>query len=337
MALLGSAWPSASSFSGEVPALPNLERPALQGRYQWVDHQAFQLEYAEEHEQARWVAYTLTKSKARGGYQRSNNFHRDYKISTHSAHHSDYKGSGYDRGHLAPAGDMAWSAASMSRSFLYSNISPQRPGFNRGIWKRLESKVRAWALLYDSLYIATGPVLTSALPKIGPNQVSVPAYYYKAILHYNGYQARGIAFLLPARNSRLHLKSFALSIDSLEAITKIDFFPALPDRLEKEVEARLCKSCWDWSKSAPTSKATSQSASVQCKGFTQQGLRCRNRTRNPKQYCHHHQSQQSGSYFSPVPSQKSTSAVQCSGTTQSGRRCKRMTKSADGRCYQHGS
>jgi endonuclease G len=91
--------------------------------------------------------------------KRKDNFRSDPKVKTGSAALSDYKGSGYDRGHLAPAADFKWSATAMSESFYMSNMSPQVPGFNRGIWKNIESTVRNWAVENDEIYIVTGPVL----------------------------------------------------------------------------------------------------------------------------------------------------------------------------------
>ena len=118
-------------------------------------------------------------------------------ISTGSASLPDYKGSGYDRGHLAPAGDMKWSTTAMSESFYMSNMSPQEPSFNRGIWNRLESQVRRWAIDNGSVYIATGGVLTDGLKTLGSNSVSVPQYYFKVILDYQEPDIKGIGFIIP--------------------------------------------------------------------------------------------------------------------------------------------
>ncbi|MFZ9657177.1 MAG: DNA/RNA non-specific endonuclease, partial [Crocinitomicaceae bacterium] len=142
-----------------------------------LSHTAYSFSYNEEHEQANWVAYLLTKTHLGSGVERSDRFMEDPIVSTGTATNADYAKSGYDRGHLAPAADMSWSETVMQESFYYSNMSPQLPGFNRGIWKRLEEQVRTWAEFYDSIYVVTGPVLSPELPKIGPNQVSVPKYY----------------------------------------------------------------------------------------------------------------------------------------------------------------
>jgi endonuclease G len=204
---------------------------------QVVQRTAYTFAYNEQHEQANWVAYILTKSQLGDGVERSNRFLEDPLVITKTATNADYAKSGYDRGHLAPAADMSWSLQVMQESFYYSNMSPQLPGFNRGIWKKLEEKVRDWALLYDSLYIVTGPVLEAGLPTIGPNKVSVPKYYYKALIAPT--QQKGIAFLLPNAKSEVSLFNFSLSIDALEAKLGRDFFYQLNDQLEQKIESKV--------------------------------------------------------------------------------------------------
>jgi endonuclease G len=209
-----------------------------------LQHLAYGFVYDEEHEQAKWIAYCLTKKEALGTLERSDNFEEDQLVTSGTASDRDYAKSGYDRGHLAPAADMRWSATSMDESFYYSNMSPQIPAFNRGIWKKLEGKVRSWAVELDSILIVTGPILTPNLPHIGSNQVSVPRYYYKAIVDFKGAHSKAIAFVLPNSGSKRPLMEFALSINELEKLTKIDFFYQLDDSLEKSLESVICKTCW---------------------------------------------------------------------------------------------
>jgi endonuclease G len=201
-----------------------------------INRTAYTFAYNEEHEQANWVAYVLTHAHLGDGVERSNRFMEDPLVSTQTASNADYAKSGYDRGHLAPAADMSWSLQVMQESFYYSNMSPQLPGFNRGIWKKLEEKVRDWALLYDSIYVVTGPVLEAGLPTIGPNKVSVPKYYYKALIAPR--QQKGIAFLMPNAKSDAQLFDFSLSIDALEAKLGRDFFYQLKDQLEQQIESK---------------------------------------------------------------------------------------------------
>jgi endonuclease G len=211
-----------------------------------VEHFAYKLVYSETHEQAKWVFYKLTKDNLNGAsVDRSNRFKQDPLIATQSASSNDYRGSGYDRGHLAPAADMAWSKLAMDESFYYSNMSPQSPSFNRGIWKKLESQVRRWALLYDSIYVITGPVLDSGLVSIGSN-VSIPKRYYKSVLKYSDDIPSVMAFLLPNEGSKLPLQNFTLSVDSLEQISGLDFYSSMRDTLQKNLEVSLCLNCWEW-------------------------------------------------------------------------------------------
>lgn len=222
-----------------------LELPSLANDEVIIEHTGFRLVYNEMHEQAKWVAYEFTKAETLKKVDRTDNFRPDPKVLTSSATSTDYKGSGFDRGHLAPAGDLSWSSDAMSCSFFYSNMSPQTPSFNRGIWKKLEEQVRDWAKLYDTIYVVTGPVLEDSLPTIGENKVSIPKYYYKVILEYKNNATKAIGFILPNKKSSFSLNNFIVSIDSVEKITGIDFFHQLPDTIESEIEKSVCAACWE--------------------------------------------------------------------------------------------
>ncbi len=207
-----------------------------------LSYSGFDLAYNEQYEQAAWVAYVLTREEIESGsIERTDNFRPDKNLATGSASLADYRGSGFDRGHLAPAGDMQWASEAMSESFLMSNMSPQRPAFNRGVWKRLESEVRNWAIEKDSIYVITGPVLTSIDSFIGENQVGIPPYYYKVLVDLSPPDHSLIAFLLPNSASSDSLMHFAISVDSLEQVTGYNFFAWAPDQevmdwLEKELD-----------------------------------------------------------------------------------------------------
>ena len=220
-----------SSFSCTIPYFKS---------GQIVSHSYYNLQYAEEHEQAYWVSYKLTPNFLIKNATRKNNFKPDSKITTGSATLGDYKGSGFDRGHLAPAGSMVFNQKAMDESFYMSNMSPQNPSFNRGVWKRLESKVRYWAKNCDSLFVATGPVLKDLKKTIGENKVSVPNSYYKVLVRFDNKGIDGIAFLLKNTASKEPLNTFAVPIDSIEAITNIDFNSEwdtpIQNKIEKEIE-----------------------------------------------------------------------------------------------------
>lgn len=218
-------------------AIYQLQIPSVKSSNEIVQHTAYTLSYNEQKKQANWVAYILTANEVNAAHVvRTNHFLSDPLVQK-CATDADYKGSGFDRGHLANAEDMSYSRTTMAESFYYSNISPQLPAFNRGVWKRLEELVRFWATKYDSIYIVTGPVLTNGLATIGADKVFVPEYYYKVLLEYNANEKKGIGFVLKNEASAATLKSFAVSIDSVEHLTGIDFFPKLPDAVENKIEA----------------------------------------------------------------------------------------------------
>lgn len=202
-----------------------------------LSYSGFDLAYNEEYEQAAWVVYVLTREEIESGtVERSDNFRSDNKLPTGSASLADYRGSGFDRGHLAPAGDMQWDPTAMSESFLMSNMSPQLPAFNRGVWKKLESEVRNWALEKDSIYVITGPVLSPIDSFIGENQVGIPQYYYKVLVDLSPPDHSFIAFLLP--NSA--------ASGSLEQVTGYNFFAGAPDQdMVDWMEKNLDLDSWD--------------------------------------------------------------------------------------------
>ncbi|GAG11098.1 unnamed protein product [marine sediment metagenome] len=202
--------------------------------------------YNELHEQAEWVAYQLTDNEAVSkSVERTDDFRSDPSVATETASSRDYRGSGYDRGHLAPARDMRWSAEAMSDSFYYSNMSPQAPGFNRGKWKSLEFRVRKWATANEEVYVITGPVLTDGpFETIGENQVAVPKHFYKVILDFKEPEIKAIGFILPNEQISLPLSDFAVSIDQVEQTTGIDFFQLLPDGIEESIESTVTLPLW---------------------------------------------------------------------------------------------
>lgn len=227
--------------------VPDSMLPAHNPAAAIVRHHAYTLEYAEPFEQAGWVIYHLTKEHLEGTLaERGNNFRADPDVPTGSASPADYTRSGYDRGHLSPAADNAWSQETMSESFFMSNMSPQEPGFNRGIWKRLEDQVRSWGREYGSLWIVVGPVLKDSLSTIGANHVAVPGAYFKVVADLDKCEEKMIAFLMPNQPSKEPLAHFAVSVDSVENLTGIDFFSELPDSLENALESTVNANGWDF-------------------------------------------------------------------------------------------
>lgn len=328
---------SVPMFQVKASELTLLEIPRTTSRDRVITHTGFALLYDEKYEQARWVAYELTNEETKRAFDRTDKFLPDPKVRSKTANDKDYAGSGYDRGHLAPAGDMGWSAQAIYESFYYSNISPQTPGFNRGIWKRLETQVRNWAAENEAVYVVTGPILTPGLSTIGFSKVSVPQYYYKVILDYRNPGVKAIGFIMRNASSGEPLQEFAVTIDSVETATGIDFFYQLPDDQEKLIEQTLCVKCWSWNSKGErsTRETEKQSLANQCAGITRSGNRCRNKTTNESGFCYLHGDSNSENSRSQRQQERTTTSVQCSGTTKAGNRCKRMTYNASGRCHQH--
>ncbi|MDY5931919.1 MAG: DNA/RNA non-specific endonuclease [Candidatus Ornithospirochaeta sp.] len=236
--------------------IENLELPAAIPGEQIVTHTGYTLSYNEEYEVPSYVAYELTRNEVLGGGEREDSFKADPAIRTGSATLADYKGSGYDRGHMAPAADFKWSAEAMSDTFYLSNMCPQAGAFNRGIWADLEAAVRTMAYDNGSVYVVTGPVLTDGpYDTIGKNKVAVPKRFYKVVLDYSDPDIKAIGFVLPNEGSDRSLESFAMSVDDVEAITGIDFYPALPDDIESVLESGYDTSRWSFRSFVPTGES----------------------------------------------------------------------------------
>lgn len=212
-----------------------------------LEFKAFALAYDEQHEQAAWVAYRLVAKGKAPRHDRYDRFMADDKVSTGSAHPDDYSNTGFDRGHLAPAGDFSTDKEALRETFYMSNMSPQEPSFNRGIWNKLENQVREWAEENQDLWVITGPVLLNQkrLKKIGQNQVSVPRHYYKIVLDAREPGIKMIGFVLKNKGSNKALSEFILPVDSIERMTGLDFFPMLPDELEETLEGIATDADWN--------------------------------------------------------------------------------------------
>jgi endonuclease G, mitochondrial len=241
--VVGSFFLADSFFSTNPPIDSNDLIPAPNEGVVY-EHNFYSFSYVEEHEQAEWVAYLLRNRKDLGVFERSNDFREDTLVITGSASLEDYRGSGYDRGHLAPARDMSFSKISMSESFYFSNISPQEPSFNRGIWKSLEGKVTRWGQENGQIYVVSGGVLKDDLPSIGENEVSVPKIFFKVVFQFERGDLGMIAFLIPNQKGKKELYEYAITVDQVEKETGIDFFPGLENKLETDLESKIDLSAW---------------------------------------------------------------------------------------------
>ena len=216
---------------------------------QVIEHIGYTVSYNEQRRNPNWVAYELTGKEVDGTEPRGSKFIPDPEVIGRQAVDNDYKHSGWDRGHHAPAADMKWSKQAMDESFYLSNVSPQNHNLNSGVWKSIEELTRDNAHKYDKILVVTGPVFTDkkGLGYIGENRVLIPNAFYKVLLSYdNGYT--GIGFYCENVAGKKKLDTYARSIDEIEEITGIDFFHQLPDDVEAEVEKAYSWDNWETGK-----------------------------------------------------------------------------------------
>ena len=214
-----------------------------------IEREGYALGYIEKHEQPAWVQYIMTAEEvSRRAAKRGDDFRPDPDVPTGSATPQDYTRSGYDRGHLAPAADMSFSAKTMSESFYMSNMSPQAPQFNRGIWSKLEKQVRHFATKEKRIVVVTGPILPAEKTiTIGANKVTVPQYYYKVIYDTTPPE-KMIGFVLPNKGSSADLRTFVVTIDRVEELTGLDFFSTVPQPKQEQLESTITVENWHWIK-----------------------------------------------------------------------------------------
>ena len=192
-----------------------------------------------------WVAWHLTAERTEGSAKRSGvDFAEDTEVPEPRATDWDYYNSGYDRGHMCPAADNKWSKKAMEESFLFTNMCPQNGNLNRGDWNAMEVACRKWAKKYGDLYIVCGPILYKGKHKtIGKNKVVVPEAFFKVVLR-TGDNPQAIGFIYKNTSGNRPKDSYVNTVDEVERITGIDFFPSLPDDVEKNVEATADIANW---------------------------------------------------------------------------------------------
>lgn len=227
--------------------LPKVGLPICQEQVQVVEHKAMTLGYNEKHEQASWVSHIILPDVEKGNVSRTNNFRKDKLVTTGTAGKSDYWYSGYDRGHLAPSADFRWSKTALSESYFYSNMAPQLPELNRQKWAELENAIRDYVIENKvQVYVVTGGILHDSLPIMQnegrKNSVSIPNYFYKVVLDNSEGNQKGIGFVLPNGSCNYPIMSYAISIDSVEKLTGINFFSKIKN--ESSVEQKTDVSAW---------------------------------------------------------------------------------------------
>ena len=229
-----------STSSNEDSTITSLELPEILSEQpqEIAQHVGYTVSFNSDWRIPNWVAYELTAEEVQGVVPRGNDFVPDPVIASGTPSSDDYKNSGYDRGHMAPAADMKWSEQAMAESFYTSNICPQNKNLNKGDWKALEEHVRSIATKYDHIYIACGPIVAASPKNIGygHSRIAIPDAFYKVILRQNGDSWSAIGFMMPNKAGHKPLKTYVKSVNELEEITEINFFVALPDSIEETIE-----------------------------------------------------------------------------------------------------
>lgn len=189
------------------------------------------------------VSYVLTRDRLDGAVERYGEFEQAPGVRG-CPQPDAYSGSGYERGHMAPAQDMAWNETAMHQSFMMTNVCPQDKRLNEGGWAKLEEKVREWAQRDSVLVVVTGPVLHNSLARIEPSEVAIPQHFYKVIIAPCAQPMRALGFIYPNGSSNGALKDYAVTVNEVERITRLNFFHSLADKIEEPLESRCNLKQW---------------------------------------------------------------------------------------------
>ena len=237
---IGASWTTMPDSVVELcTAAPLTKTPEIV-----LQRTSYVVSYNKQTRCPNWVAWQLTADHTDGELKRMNNFHEDEDCPRPRATLQDYKGCGWSRGHMCPAGDNKWSREAMYDSFSLVNVCPQDSKHNSGVWNSIEMDCRQWARKYGEVFIVCGPVWTKGKHQtIGPNKVQVPEAFFKVVLRLKPEPA-GFGFITRNNEGTKKRDLYYNSIDQVERITGIDFFPALPDDIENEVEAKADISDW---------------------------------------------------------------------------------------------
>lgn len=210
-----------------------------------LKRQGYTVSYNQELRIPNWVFWHLTKERILGEAKRpANAWHEDMDVPEPRANSDDYRGSGWSRGHMCPAGDNKWNEEAMYESFLYTNICPQNAYLNSGDWNEIELACRKWAAKYGDIFVVCGPILYNQEHKtIGNHKIVVPEAFYKVVLCL-GDDPKGIAFICKNERGNNRTSKYVSSIQDVECITRILFFPNLPKEIEEKVKAVADLSEW---------------------------------------------------------------------------------------------
>ncbi len=236
-----------TTVSAQKMNLSNVELPVINDdrSNRIITHKGYTVSYNYDWKIPNWVAYELADWEVEGEVPRYDRFKPDPMVPQNvTATTNDYKYSGYDRGHMAPAADMKWDEQAMKESFYLSNICPQNPNLNGGVWKDLEEQVRDLASQKGRIFVVCGPIVNDTLNTIGENKVVVPQAFFKVLLQEENGEIHTIGFVYENISGRKPMSSYAMSVDEVEEMTDIDFFCSLPDKIERRSESVVDFSKW---------------------------------------------------------------------------------------------
>ncbi len=221
------------------------------------EYEGFTVNFNPENRTPNCVAWILQGNETEGASTRSNKFWTDPDVEG-CPDTRDYSRSGYDRGHLCPAGEQKWSNEAMHHSFVMTNICPQKHELNSGAWKTLEDKERVWAKRDSMLVIVAGPIYEeSDTERIGYGKVRVPSAFFKVLLAPYAQPMRAIGFVYPNMYCPGNLSEYATTVDEVEKLTGFDFFSSLPDEIENDIESTTSFKDWNSNKKKKKSPSTS--------------------------------------------------------------------------------
>ena len=250
--LASSCIPARPKAGAQVPARQvRTEKPALtvtkiSSAEIIIDYEGFTVSYNPQRRIPNWVFYELIAEETNGPYSRKGkNFQQDSRSQVPQSDSYDFRGSGWSRGHMAPAADFKWSDSAMWETFYYTNICPQDRGLNNRYWNTLENKVRSWAKQFGKVYVVTGPIIGKNVNGvIGSHGVTIPDAFFKAILAPLADGWTSIAFMMENTSDQRYFKDCATTVNVVEKMTGFDFFSSLDDSVEESIEDLLDYKTW---------------------------------------------------------------------------------------------
>lgn len=235
--------------SGEVffAGAPRRNTSPSPGDIRILDRGEYMVGWSDSLGHPAWVAYHVAKDAKYEAGKRPD-FSRDVNVDA-SPLPSDYKNSGYDRGHMAPNHAIAtrYGNAAQRGTFLMTNVSPQTAELNRGPWRNLEHRIADyWTSRYGEIWVVVGGISPSPHAKsIAGGRIDVPESFYMVIVAQEEYDVRALAVVLPQEiEYDAYPARYLVSIDDLEELTGLDFLPDLPEFISSPLESQLPTRLW---------------------------------------------------------------------------------------------